>query len=80
MNRNLWILAVLQGLFFTNNITFTAINGLVGYEIAPRAWMATLPVMGYVVGGALFTGPVAWVQARVGRKAGFALEIGRAHV
>lgn len=80
MNRNLWILAVLQGLFFTNNITFTAINGLVGYEIAPRAWMATLPVMGYVVGGALFTGPVAWVQARVGRKAGFALGLANAIV
>ena len=73
MNRNLWLLAVLQGLFLTNNVTFIAINGLVGLSLAPFGWMATLPVMGYVVGGALFTGPVAWTQARLGRKASFQL-------
>lgn len=72
VNRNLWLLAVLQGLFLTNNVTFIAINGLVGWALAPQAWMATLPVMGYVVGGALFTAPVAWIQGRFGRKAGFA--------
>ena len=73
MNRNLWLLAFLQGLFLTNNVTFIAINGLVGLALAPYGWMATLPVMGYVVGGALFTGPVAWAQRRFGRKGGFAL-------
>ena len=73
MNRNLWLLAALQGLFLTNNVTFIAINGLVGLALAPHGWMATLPVMGYVVGGALFTGPVASAQARWGRKKGFLL-------
>jgi MFS family permease len=73
MNRNLWLLAVLQGLFLTNNVTFIAINGLVGLSLAPHGWMATLPVMGYVVGGALFTGIVARSQARLGRKRGFQL-------
>lgn len=71
MNRNLWALVALQGLFLTNNVTFIAINGLVGLSMAPYAWMATLPVMAYVVGGALCTGPVAWTQARFGRKASF---------
>ncbi len=42
MNRNLWLLAVLQGLFLTNNVTFIAINGLVGLSLAPSGWMATL--------------------------------------
>ena len=51
MNRNLWLLAICQGLFLTNNVTFIAINGLVGLNLAPLGWMATLPVMGYVVGG-----------------------------
>ena len=51
MNRNLWLLAILQGLFLTNNVTLIAINGLVGLALAPFGWMATLPVMGYVVGG-----------------------------
>lgn len=73
MNRNLWLLSLLQGLFLTNNVTFIAINGLVGLMLAPYAWMATLPVMGYVVGGALFTGPVAMTQARLGRKGSFLL-------
>ena len=68
MNRNLWLLAVLQGLFLTNNVTFIAINGLVGLSLAPYGWMATLPVMAYVVGGAICTGPVAWTQARFGRQ------------
>lgn len=73
MNRNLWLLALLQGLFLTNNVTFIAINGLVGLALAPYGWMATVPVMGYVVGGALFTGPVALAQARLGRRRAFQL-------
>ena len=56
MNKNLLLLSIAQGLFLTNNVTFIAINGLVGLSLAPVPWMATLPVMGYVVGGALSTG------------------------
>lgn len=73
MNKNLWLLTVCQGLFMTNNVTFIAINGLVGLSLAPLGWMATLPVMGYVVGGALSTGLVARSQARFGRKGSFQL-------
>ena len=71
MNRNLWLLALCQGLFLTNNVTFIAINGLVGFSLAPLGWMATLPVMGYVVGAALSTGLVAKSQARFGRRISF---------
>jgi MFS family permease len=82
MNRNLWLLAVLQGLFLTNNVTFIAINGLVGLQLAPYGWMATLPVMGYVVGSAMCTGLVARSQARLGRQrafqAGLAVAMGSA--
>ncbi len=73
MNRHLWLLAICQGLFLTNNVTFIAINGLVGLSLAPLGWMATLPVMGYVVGGALSTGLVAKTQHRFGRKVSFQL-------
>lgn len=73
MNKNLWLLAIAQGLFLTNNVVFIAINGLVGLTLAPLAWMATLPVMGYVVGAALSTGLVARSQRRWGRKASFQL-------
>jgi predicted MFS family arabinose efflux permease len=71
MNRNLWLLAAAQGLFLTNNVVFIAINGLVGLSLAPLGWMATLPVMGYVVGGALSTPLVARTQSTFGRKASF---------
>ena len=73
MNRNLWLLTLCQGLFLTNNVTFIAINGLVGLSLAPRGWMATLPVMGYVIGGALSTGIVARTQRRFGRRGSFQL-------
>ncbi len=73
MNRNLWLLTICQGLFLTNNVTFIAINGLVGLSLAPLGWMATLPVMAYVVGGALSTGLVAHTQRRFGRKNSFQL-------
>ena len=71
MNRNLLLLALCQGLFLTNNVVLIAINGLVGLSLAPLGWMATLPVMGYVVGGAMSTGLVAKTQARFGRRASF---------
>ena len=71
MNKNLWLLAAAQGLFLTNNVVFIAINGLVGLSLAPLGWMATLPVMGYVVGGALSTPLVARTQSAFGRKISF---------
>jgi MFS family permease len=71
MNRNLVLLALCQALFLTNNVTFIAINGLVGLSIAPLGWMATLPVTGYVVGAALSAMPVSRMQARLGRQRTF---------
>jgi MFS family permease len=71
MKKNLGLLATCQGLYLTNNVTFIAINGLVGLALAPLGWMATLPVMGYVVGSAMSTNVVAQTQQRFGRKASF---------
>jgi predicted MFS family arabinose efflux permease len=71
VNRNLWLMAAAQALFLTNNVLFVAVNGLVGLSLAPHTWMATLPILGYVVGGAISTGLVASSQARWGRKASF---------
>jgi len=71
MNRNLALLAACQALLMTNNIIFIAINGLIGLSLAPLGWMATLPVMAYVVGGALSTPLVARTQSAWGRKVSF---------
>lgn len=71
MNRHLLLLTLAQGLFLINNVTFIAINGLVGLQLAPQPWMATLPVMGYVVGGAMAAPLVARTQTRWGRRGSF---------
>ena len=71
MNLNLGLLTICQALFLVNNVTFIAINGLVGLSLAPLGWMATLPVTGYVVGAALSAMSVSRLQARLGRKRSF---------
>ena len=71
MNLRLLLLALCQGLFLTNNVTFIAINGLVGLSLAPTPWMATLPVTGYVAGGALCAHLVARHQRAWGRQRAF---------
>ncbi len=75
MNKNLWFLTLAQGLYLTNNVTFIAINGLVGFALAPEPWLATLPVMAYVVGSAMATTLVARVQQRLGRKRSFQIAL-----
>jgi MFS family permease len=71
MNRKLLLLVLCQGFFLTNNVTFAAINGLVGLRLAPAPWMATLPITAYVAGGALFAGLVARHQRAWGRRRAF---------
>lgn len=73
MNRQLLLLSLCQGLFLSNNVTFIAINGLVGLSLAPVAWMATLPIAGYVAGGALAAPWVARHQRAWGRRRTFQL-------
>jgi MFS family permease len=71
MNSQLLLLTLCQGFFLINNVTFIAINGLVGLNLAPSAWLATLPLMGYVAGGALFTPLIARHQRAWGRQRTF---------
>jgi predicted MFS family arabinose efflux permease len=71
MNLQLLLLTLCQGLFLTNNVVFIAINGLVGLQLAPSAWLATLPLTAYVLGGAISAPLVARHQRRFGRKRTF---------
>ena len=73
MNFQLLLLALCQGFLLTNNVTFIAINGLVGLSLAPVPWMATLPVAGYVAGGSLCASLVARHQRAYGRRRAFQL-------
>jgi len=71
MNFSLILLTLCQGFFLINNVTFIAINGLVGLNLAPSAWMATLPITGFVAGGALCSALVAKHQRAWGRQRTF---------
>jgi predicted MFS family arabinose efflux permease len=70
VNAQLLLLALCQ-VFLSNNVTFVAINGLVGLSLAPVPWMATLPIAGYVAGGALAAPLVAQHQRAWGRRRTF---------
>lgn len=69
--KNVTVLAACQALLFTNNSTAIALNGLAGYALASNKALATLPVTGWVIGGALSTLPASLLMKRIGRKAGF---------
>ena len=73
MNLQLALLTLCQGFFLTNNVTFIAINGLVGLALAPSVWMATLPITAYVAGSAIFAPLVASHQRAWGRLRAFQL-------
>lgn len=57
----------------TNNATVIALNGLVGYALAPNKALATVPVTGWVVGAALATFFASMLMQKYGRRAGFTL-------
>ena len=67
------LLALMQGLLLVNNVTLIAINGLVGFMLADNKLMATLPVTGYVLGGAVWSMPAAFIMKRYGRRVGYTL-------
>ncbi len=71
--RNLYLLIVAQALLFINNTTMIAINGLVGFALAPSATLATFPVTAYVIGSALASAPIARLMKRHGRRIGFSI-------
>lgn len=65
------VLIALQALLLTNNVTLIAVNGLAGLAIASTPLLATLPVTGYVLGGAIWAMPAAAFMNRFGRRAGY---------
>src|SRR5215510_3064193 len=67
---NVGLLTACRAMLFSNNSTLIAINGLAGLALAPTPMLATLPVTGWVLGGAIATMPASQYMKRVGRKAG----------
>ncbi len=67
------LLALMLGLLLVNNVTLIAINGLVGFQLADNKLLATLPVTGYVLGGAVWAMPAASIMRKYGRRTGYTL-------
>jgi len=73
LRAQLALLTVLQALLFTNNVSLAVVNGLAGLAIADNKLFATLPVAGYVLGGAVWAMPAAALMSRFGRRAGYTI-------
>ena len=71
--RRVLLLSLCQALLLTHTVTFSAINGLVGFHLAPSPVLATLPIAIFVVGIAVTTFPASIVMRRIGRKNGFTI-------
>ncbi len=69
--RDIALLACCQALLLVNNAGLIAMNGLVGYALAPDKSLATLGATTYVLGSALAAMPASLWMARVGRRHGF---------
>ena len=71
LNFQVGLLAALQALLLTNNVTLIAVNGLAGATLAADPVYATLPVTGYVTGAAATSMLAARVMRLRGRRYGY---------
>ena len=69
--RDIFLLACCQALLLVNNAALIAMNGLVGYALAPSKSLATVGVTSFVLGSAVAAMPASLWMARVGRRRGF---------
>ena len=70
-HRDVFLLACCQALLLANGAGLAALNGLVGYQLAPEKSLATLGITTYVLGSAAAAMPLALWIGRVGRRRGF---------
>jgi len=73
LRPQLALLALMQALMLTNNVTLVVITGLAGFQIAENKALATLAVTGYLLGGAVWSMPAAALMNRIGRRAGYTI-------
>jgi predicted MFS family arabinose efflux permease len=65
------VLAALQALLLTNNVTTALLGSLIGRELAPAPSLATAPLTAFVIGAATTTFPISLIMKRMGRRFGF---------
>jgi MFS family permease len=70
-HRNIAVLSACQALLLANTSALVALSGLAGYALATDKSLATLPVTGWVAGGAVTTMLASHLMQRIGRRNGF---------
>lgn len=68
---NIWRLSIAQALAGANSVVAYATGAIVGNNLAPAPWLATLPLSIFVVGMALCILPAGAIAGRHGRRAAF---------
>lgn len=71
--RNALVLAVAQALYGSTTTAVVVTSGLIGSQLAPSPFWATMPFTAMIVGTASTTFPVSIAMRRIGRRAGFML-------
>ena len=71
--RNAFVLAVAQALYGSTTTALVVTAGLIGSQLAPNAFWATMPMTAMIVGTALTTYPQSLLMRRIGRRTGFIL-------
>jgi MFS family permease len=67
------VLAVAQALYGSTTTALVATAGLVGSQLAPNPFWATMPMTAMIIGTATTTYPQSLMMRRIGRRAGFIL-------
>src|SRR5262245_60508578 len=70
-HRDIFLLACCQALLLINNAGLIAMNGLIGFSLAPSKSISTFGATTYVMGSALAAMPASLWMGRVGRTRGF---------
>ena len=69
------LLAILQALLLTNNVTTFLLGSLIGFALAPDGALATVPLLTFVIGAAMTALPISLLMKRMGRRFGFMLGV-----
>lgn len=66
--KNVTLLSITQALVMSGTSLVGLVGALIGYELAPKLQLSTLPIVAVVLGNALNIAPCIWLIKKLGRK------------
>lgn len=74
--KNVTILSMVQALVMSGTSLVGLVGALIGYELAPKLSLSTLPIVAVVLGNAFNIAPCIWLIKKMGRKSASLVGIG----